>query len=226
MNVADHILADDTAHWKQYERLIQQLAGKALPRAQALEPTMDYDELVGMFTETYLKCKTGFDPTKGYQFTTYLQSAIYHSFNKWCEQVGRQRRAVAATSINDLAVAGGREESNPYEYVGVDQGESPEEQVERRQRRTLMAQRVATLPPRFKQVVAILVKGPGPELRADFEAHQAMLRAQGRQVPEDITIDFICRKLDFTMQEALKLREVLEQKFKVTVPSLNYRAFR
>jgi DNA-directed RNA polymerase specialized sigma24 family protein len=220
-----HLQQDDTAHYKQYEGLINKLAGTFLPRAMGLEPTMDFDDVRGLMVDLYLKAKPKFDPTRGFKFTTYFQNAAYNEFNKWCDKKQKERRAVAACSAQDMHGADEEGENDCYDFMGEDESLGPDEVLEQKQQRKDFAKRIATMDPKMRQVVAILVQGPGPELRARFCAHQDEMRESGRHVPEDITVDFIARSLGFSQREAMELRSSLSLRFGVDFPSLNRRAW-
>lgn len=224
MNMATQMHADATAHFKQYERMLHDFSRKCIGRAQALEPTMDLEELFSFFSEVYVDCRGKFDPTKGFQFSTYLSTSCFHRFNAWCDRMGRLRKTVSSTSVDGLLANVEGERPDPMEVI-PDEGATPEDLAEQKKIRKLMAERIARLEPRFRQVVATLMQGPGPQLKAAFEAHQAELRAAGRYCPEEITVEFICHQMNFTRKEAMNLRDELERKFKVTVPSLNVRNF-
>jgi DNA-directed RNA polymerase specialized sigma24 family protein len=212
-------------HWKQHERLVMQIASKALTRAQAIDPTTSYEDLVSFFTEVYCTCVSRFDATKGAKFSTYMHTACFHEFNRWADKMERQRRVVSATSVQGMIEDEHGEVRSAFDFI-ASECDAPPEVLERRQVQKVMASRIAAMPPRFRQVIAILVHGPSPELLKKFAEHQEALRAQGHQAPTRLGIDFICKSLNFTPKEALALRNQIDRKFRVDIPSLNAAKFR
>lgn len=92
----------DAAHFAQYEKQLHGLAWKYLPKAGALGANMDYEDLFQFFCLVYTKCKAGFDESRGIKFTTYLQCACVHAFNKQMKDLSKSRETLSATSVDAL----------------------------------------------------------------------------------------------------------------------------
>lgn len=260
MNMAEYAALDETAHWKQYEKLVQKIAGQILPRAQAIDPSWEFGDAVSFLTVVYMKCKAGFDPLQGYAFTTYLQTSCYRTFNKWSEvqmnmrRVGRvpmsdadiaeenarriaraRRKGETADPVplgtlkwehapTDLSVQAfserGDGDNRDFYDMLPDGSDSLEDQLDRKRAQQDMARVIAGLPARHRQVIAVLVKGPGRDLRTAYERYREAQLAAGERCPESITVPFICRSLGFTPDEARELRLSFKKAFGVHFTAL------
>lgn len=208
--------AADAAHFTQYERLIHKIACGFMPRAMAMGANMDYDDLFQSLCVVYTKCKATFDESRGNKFTTYLQWACYHEFNKQMEVLGRQRRAITATSVDELRGKSGEviEGSDSYAAFIDPSQPSPEETLDAKQQ---IGHDLRRLGHQARSAVTLLLR-PTLALEKAFKKHQEALAAVQAKVPQDITLAFILDFMQVPHSARRRIREEIRDVYGVSVP--------
>lgn len=208
--------AADAAHFAQYERLIHKLACDYMPRAMAMGMNMDHDDLFQSLCVIYAKCKAGFDESLGYKFTTYLQNACYWEFNRMAQIVGRQRRTLSATSIDELPHKVGDvfDAKDPYAAFSDPDQRSPEDAVSIEQQVGCDLKRLG----HQGRTAVTLLLNPTVDLEEAFRGHQAQLETVHAKVPQDITLAFILDYMKVPYSARRRIREEIRNVYGVSVP--------
>lgn len=206
-------------HFKQYERLLGQLAMKSLPRMKAFEPTMEFEDLKGFLTLVYVKCSKGFDGDRGLKFSTYLQNACYHELNRMIDKVAKERTVVSSSSVDvyftDAGETPGVGTNDRWDAM-ADPGMQPDEAVEMKQH---ILRTVAGLSNEARMIVALLI-APTTGLKKFFLAERAAPVA-GRVNGPEITVDVVCRYLRYPLPKVLALRNEFQAKCGVDLTKMN-----
>lgn len=208
--------AAEIVHFAQYEKLLHKLAFDYMPRAMALGMNMDHDDLFQSLCLVYTKCKAGFDESKGFKFTTYLQNACYWEFNRMAQNVGRTRHVLSATSIDELITGktSNTNQDNPIFSFPDPNQPPPEDTVSIKQE---IGENLKRLSHQARTAVTLLLN-PNVALEEAFRGHQSELAAAQAKVPQDITLAFILDYMKVPYSARRRIREEIRNVYGVSVP--------
>jgi hypothetical protein len=217
------------AHFAQYKNLIAKVARQAMGRVLAVEPSMEFDDVMAHLSVVYVKCAERFDESKGWKFSTYLQNACYHEVNRLVEKIEKERTVVSSMSAQGMIDSGDEGEAVDFYSVFTqpDPDLNPEEAVSVKQELLAL---FATMSDDGRKAVALLI-APPTELQV---YHDNLLAAaeKARQaglskapIRAELSLDVVCRFLRFTRKRAGALREELLELTNVNFPRLNPRVF-
>lgn len=205
-----------TDQFKAVELLLHKYARQMLPRAMAVEPSIEHEDLFQMFSEVYVKCQAKFDPERG-KFSTYLVNACFFEFNDWMEKRQKERTAVSPWSLEAHAKGKGGgsgahdttgEQRDLYSRLNIeteDEDADPCEAVSLKQQ----VRAGWGLSPDVLEVVKLLL-APSPALNRAFDKHCKALAAEGSRVPADITIRFVADFLGMPAKAQSAMRTELK----------------
>lgn len=202
---------NDALKLENYERLLHQMARAALGRLNKAGVAIDYEDCFQEMCLGYAKAVRGFDPGRGFAFTTYLVRTCWQEFNRAYEKPIAERAVHGTVDLEDMRAEG--EEGSELDFLtGMqDPDLNPEQAVSYRQQ---MALTVRCLSPNAKRVLREFLR-PSEELKTAFAAHQAASqtrRDSGRphvRVPDEITIGFVGRFLKIDSTTMTSVREEL-----------------
>lgn len=162
--------------------LIQKVARGCYARCQAVGLALDYEDVVQELSLTFVKAWRQFDPSRGFQFSTYYVMAARHQFNRFIDKLMEERVEHGVRSVEEISswCSDDGEALSMAEVIASDEL-GPEA-------RAMLAQRMEQLQKRLKpltQVVLQWLVKPPLELSVELAAvaaHANVGREQGRTI--------------------------------------------
>lgn len=185
-----------------HEGLLHKFARSGFARLQKAKVTwVDYDEVFGKMSMSFVEAEQKFDPQRGWTFAAYLGRVCMNNFNKWAADLIAEQTTCGYIRVSELSTEGDEGgETDFYEVMGGED-ESPEDIIERldyihKARRSLSAD--------AKLVVR--------ELAAPCAALEQAVSESRR---ESASVAFICRFLGFSATRIKRVKQELTEKFGV-----------
>lgn len=146
----------------------------SLAKKRAYTTGLDIDELIGAAHVAFVRALNGFDPTKGWQFSTYAGTAIRHALTQYVTAQRRECRTPPGTVISTATT---REDDWSDMLPGKES--DPLARLEMEEERGILAGQLARLPPREAAVVRWRLKG---ETFREIAGRLGVCRARVREL--------------------------------------------
>jgi RNA polymerase sigma factor (sigma-70 family) len=203
---------NDALKLENYSRLLHQLARKCYSRLCEAGVSIDYEDVYQEMCLGYAKAVSGFDPSRGYAFTTYLVRACYNEFNKRYEKPIAERVQHGVFSVQEWSTDSDEDSGCLFDVI-PDDAPTPEQRLMRYQQAKLIERCMS----KTAQEVLMLLVRPSEELRAAFrqlQDHRQAKRNNGHPytpVPDEITLSFIGKFLNIPRAKMTEVRQELSR---------------
>lgn len=181
-----------TINFGDYVKLINQCAFKGYTRLRQAGVNVDYEDVFQHMCETFCLANNKFDQDSGYKFSTYLVSAIWRQFNRWCES--ELNHTVHSTSIHDLSITQEMEDGQGDLYEVLPSNELGPEKATQLKLDGLKAYRALSID--AKRIVRNLII-PNARTRNAWNIHQQQIEhgktlgIMSKGAPREMKMTFI-----------------------------------
>ena len=121
--------SEDATLILQNEKMLHSMARKGYARVMGMGLSMEYEDVFQEMCLFACKARTGFDPSRGFKFSTYMVPSVWSQFNKLMDRMAREHFGLGLVNVEDI----GTEGQDQYELMACS-GELPDEAFERKER--------------------------------------------------------------------------------------------
>lgn len=134
-----------STNFEDHKGLLHMIARRCYGRANAAGIVIDYEDVYAEMCVAFMKASKGYDPSRGFAFTTYCGAICWHHFNKVMEKEERSGPKLKLLHLEDMGISneeGGADVhhngDDPLEFLEIEEdedveiGDSPEEIFERK----------------------------------------------------------------------------------------------
>lgn len=149
--------ANDGSYESVQAMLVKQ-ATVFYPRVMALRLPMEFEDVLGILNEAYVKARKAWNPEKA-QFNTYCYRVAQNHFNKSIERMVLDRQHLGLSSIDDQAQGHDDEEAGDGYSRYLSQEDEGSDPLQRMETLESVKERLARLSAPTRTLVAVLIRG-------------------------------------------------------------------